>query len=503
MCLNDRISDLPIDVRKHILSFLTTRDAILTSALSRTWRYDWLSLSSFDLGRDFFLKRWKFENFPSYRLASQNLPDLEQALAFLEYFDRAIVSRGLSIQKLRLYLPPIHDLSSRIASCLEQLIVNELEIEVIGESEISNRSRFHYLPMCILSSKSMTKLYIHGCNLTGISVSEIDLPALLELSVCHVIMDQQVVESLIASCSGVEKLSFNYCQGFRSLQISGLPQLNYLEQKCNRHLEVFEINAENLRSLCHFPDTRCQLALSDSCQSLTQLELIECRLYDEFDIRICRNLTILKLLRCGITNEFLDQHFSQLSCLEVLEIAYCTGSRSLKITSNHLRSLTIRCDRELDHAEINCPNLDDFSFCTNRCIISLSTESILAPTYVRLQLFINGTSDSLWDVKLVKFLEQLRLSKYLTIETEIIENVIIPSTLRQTYTSPMCQFEQLKLFPRGCVSSLDATRTIDALLWLCPQLKTLYIMDGRLSPLLFLRPLKQSLPQDYSNCCSS
>lgn len=34
---------------------------------------------------------------------------------------------------------------------------------------------------------------------------------------------------------------------------------------------------------------------------------------------------------------------------------------------------------------------------------------------------MNGTSDSLWDVKLVKFLEQLRLSKYLTIETEIVE----------------------------------------------------------------------------------
>lgn len=484
MCLQDRISDLPIDVRKHILSFLPTRDAICTSLLSKSWRYDWLSLPFLDLGQGFFLKRWKFVNDFSYEQACQNLPDPDETLAFLEFLDKAIISKQQKIQRLKLCLPPIHDLSSRIAICLDGLIVNELEAEVIGDSEISNRSRFYYLPMCVLSSTCMTKLYIQGCNLTGISVNEINLPSLRELSVSYVIMDQQVVESLIASCTGVENLSFTYCQGFRSLQISGLPRLTYLEQKFNRHLEVFEINEESLRSLCHAPDTRCKLVLPDSCPSLTQLELCECRLYDGFDIRTCQNLVVLKLLRCGIINEFLDQHLSQLSCLKALEIACCYGASDLKITSNHLQSLIIRCgrDRQLKHAEINCPNLVHFTFCTGGGIISLSSETILAPACVSLQFSVNGTGDSSWDVNLVEFLKQLRLSKYLTIETVIIENVIIPARLRLQYPSPLCQFEQVKLFPERCVSCLDVTRSIDALLWLCPELKTLSILDEKLGP---------------------
>jgi hypothetical protein len=41
----DMISDLPVNVLHHILSFLSTKDAIKTSILATNWRYLWTNLS--------------------------------------------------------------------------------------------------------------------------------------------------------------------------------------------------------------------------------------------------------------------------------------------------------------------------------------------------------------------------------------------------------------------------------------------------------------------------
>lgn len=486
MTSEDRISQLPADTRRHILSFLTTRDAILTSTLSRTWRYDWLRIPCLNFGRDFFFKRWKFKDNLTYKGTCQEGPDCKDALRFLEFLDRAVVSKGPTIQKLHLFIPPILSLSPRIASCLEGLIANELVVDVIGDSIISNLSRSCYVPKRVLSCNTMTELFIQGCNLSGISINEINLPSLRELSVNHVIMDQQMVENLVASCTGVEKLCFTDCEGFQSLQITRHPNLNYLEQKCNRGLELFQIDTANLRSLCHSPHSnthpRCKLVLAASLHNLTHLELSDCRIDDGLDFCACWRLSDLRLLKCWFSDEWLDRHLSQLACLITLEIAFRHESEHWKITSAHLRSLKICCRRELEHVQINCPNLDEFIFYTQGNIISLSSDTTFAPACVSLQLQTIGTGDTTWDVKLVELFKQFRQSKSLSVEAAIIENVIIPRPVRQKYQSPLCEFEQLKLFPGAFVSCLDVTRSIEALLWLCPQLKTFHIMDQRLGP---------------------
>ncbi|PIA59103.1 hypothetical protein AQUCO_00400156v1 [Aquilegia coerulea] len=45
----DRISNLPETILHHILSFLPTKDAVLTSALATSWRYLWKSYHSIDI----------------------------------------------------------------------------------------------------------------------------------------------------------------------------------------------------------------------------------------------------------------------------------------------------------------------------------------------------------------------------------------------------------------------------------------------------------------------
>ncbi|XP_058216444.1 F-box/LRR-repeat protein At4g14103-like [Rhododendron vialii] len=65
---NDIISNLPGNVIHHILSFLSTKDAIRTSILSTKWEYLWTSISDIDLNdnlNDTFPQttKWEYRNF--------------------------------------------------------------------------------------------------------------------------------------------------------------------------------------------------------------------------------------------------------------------------------------------------------------------------------------------------------------------------------------------------------------------------------------------------------
>ncbi|KAI8558055.1 hypothetical protein RHMOL_Rhmol04G0058700 [Rhododendron molle] len=59
---NDIISSLPGNVLRHILSFLSTKEAIRTSILSTKWEYLWTSISNIDLTDDTFPRTGKKED---------------------------------------------------------------------------------------------------------------------------------------------------------------------------------------------------------------------------------------------------------------------------------------------------------------------------------------------------------------------------------------------------------------------------------------------------------
>jgi hypothetical protein len=59
----DRLRDLPDDLLHYILSFLDTKYAVLTSALSKRWRFFWTSVPDLNFDRESFVKFTSFKNF--------------------------------------------------------------------------------------------------------------------------------------------------------------------------------------------------------------------------------------------------------------------------------------------------------------------------------------------------------------------------------------------------------------------------------------------------------
>uniref|UniRef100_A0A803LSJ5 F-box/LRR-repeat protein 15/At3g58940/PEG3-like LRR domain-containing protein n=1 Tax=Chenopodium quinoa TaxID=63459 RepID=A0A803LSJ5_CHEQI len=394
-----------------------------TSTLSKSWRYEWLGIPYLNFGRNFLLKRWDLDG------ESDDFPHSVTAVPNLE-----VVQRPTTLNDL------------------------------------------YCVPEFILSFNSLTKLCIQGCKLSDeISVNEINLPALRELSMSYVVMNQQVVDNLLASCTRVEKLSFTDCRGYRSLQILRHPNLQHLIQISGISLELLEINSENLRSLFHAKlGAQCKLVLSASCFStLTDIELVGCNVDDELGFGIYPGLSDLKLSKCWFTNYWLKRHLSQLLCLTVLRIVYSSGLQHyLRITSGRLRSL------ELNKTELKLSaNLYNFTFSSQWNLTSLSSETRLLPSSITVKLPINAPSNNTWDVQIMRLLEQLRHCKSLCIETALIESVIIRRPARQRYESPLCEIDELKVSCSSSVSFLDITRCIEAMLWLFPRLKTLRIME--------------------------
>jgi len=73
----DRISGLPDELRRHILSFLPARDAVCTSVLSPKWRHLWASARRLNVDAEGFTSKRKFVKFVNALLLSRDCIPLE------------------------------------------------------------------------------------------------------------------------------------------------------------------------------------------------------------------------------------------------------------------------------------------------------------------------------------------------------------------------------------------------------------------------------------------
>ncbi|GMP53631.1 hypothetical protein CsSME_00019038 [Camellia sinensis var. sinensis] len=144
----DMMSSLPENVLHYILSFLTTKEAIQTSILSRRWQYLWTSISNIDLNDMFSWsnrKKDKGKKKDCYPMCRSS---------FLDFVERVLLLHDASdIKRLSLRFTVVVN-SSRLNSWISAAVrhnVEELDLS------LPVQTRF-VLPCCLFTCDSLVVL---------------------------------------------------------------------------------------------------------------------------------------------------------------------------------------------------------------------------------------------------------------------------------------------------------------------------------------------------------
>ncbi|KAH7861273.1 hypothetical protein Vadar_024080 [Vaccinium darrowii] len=191
---NDIISSLPENVLHHILSFLSTKDAIRTSILSTKWVYLWTSIANIDLEEP-------------YHLAGK-----KKDWSFLDFVDRVLLLHDASdIKSLTLTaVKPVN--SSRVNAWISTSIthnIEELNLCLDWKTQ-------PILPCCLFTCQSLVVLKLSmDWSLKVPSLTRFSILKTLELSYVT-FSDDNSTQHLFSSCPMLQELALVNC-GWKNL----------------------------------------------------------------------------------------------------------------------------------------------------------------------------------------------------------------------------------------------------------------------------------------------
>ncbi|KAI9184796.1 hypothetical protein LWI28_001128 [Acer negundo] len=190
----DRLSSLPEHIIHHIFSFLDTIDTVKASAVTRKWRYFFVSMPhlNFESYRDSKYKI-KFNNFVNWVLMSQN-----------QFFD---------IQRFRISNLCLNENYAfyRLMDTITEFNLQELDLKILCNEAIK-------FPRCILNCRSLVSLKLsfdHYSLGTFPGLKNCIFPGFIRLKsleLCFVMfMDSLSLANFVSSCPYLENLNVHEC----------------------------------------------------------------------------------------------------------------------------------------------------------------------------------------------------------------------------------------------------------------------------------------------------
>ncbi|KAJ0014287.1 hypothetical protein Pint_19738 [Pistacia integerrima] len=427
----DRISALPDEILHHILSFVSPKQAVRTSVLSKSWKEMWhtcpILVLDDDQSRDRFAR------------AKEVLKCMEQTL--LNRHMEMISLTKLMISLLFFWDDEFVALIDRCVCFAIGSNVNELELRfpIFGGG--------YNLPQIVFCAKSINVLELYRCNLShpriGVQLS------LRKLCLVGVYVDDQMIENLFARCPSIEYLTIESSGGFKSLELFSLRKLHEVKMSHNDELEKVEINALNVHSV-----------------SITDMKTCV------INVASCKNLKFLLLSELSIKDDWLCNVISDFSLLQFLSITSCDELRSIKISSPSLKELVIN-GSDLVAVRLETPNLSIFKFSGHPISFTLNAMA-LSET----DLYVYGYDDDIKvDIQvLVEYIELLvkfnQCSEVLNLQHCTGAVVIVPRECRQILHPPLCGAKHLNLQIDG-LFDFTIPQLVDSLLWLSPHIETI------------------------------
>lgn len=480
---SDGFSNLPEPVIHHIMSFLSTKEATRVSMLSKIFLSAWRSYPIIDFNQDLFeigIREFLLSKKPL--IVTQNF--LQQDFASLIFEDHALAKKGTNTTPTPSFnvLDSMHDTTCsynfldymHYAVQRRESIVDvekfKLKVYVkdkqpdyridmsIGYAiehnvkelilKIRSLSKYYSLPRTVLNAKSINVLKLEGCmfkfeDLIPCFTSVEDLSVMG----CHVSTNFTILSTKIKT------LNFGWCEG----------------------LEKIEVDALNLQSFSYDAIRPCEI--NDHLRTYSSDWIRPC----EINLLPCKNLKNLTINCENITDDWFGNHVSEFLLLENLKLTGCNSLESISIFNQKLKSLELHGCNELVEVEIETPNLISFVYCGDletffpeiilvysgvvHAKLLLSTESLTTEWFMNLNNFLRCFSHC-------KSLSLSCLSCWLYTNDK---GLIFPKELRDSLLPPpLCDLNHLRV-EISTSSSMSLPALLDSLLWLSPNLETMFI----------------------------
>ena len=170
-----RIDDLPDLIIQHILSYLSTEEAVRTSILSKRWKYLWTSIPKLDFDEEGLDRRMMFMKFVERVLALHDPSDIKKfSLSCNVQYDTSHINAWIcsvvmhKVQVLKLYLRNFQEplaLPPCLFTCesLEVLILHMFHSLKLPSSISFSSLKFLALEKVIFSDDHSTQQLFTGC----------------------------------------------------------------------------------------------------------------------------------------------------------------------------------------------------------------------------------------------------------------------------------------------------------------------------------------------------
>ncbi|XP_015938590.3 putative F-box/FBD/LRR-repeat protein At1g78760 [Arachis duranensis] len=357
----DQISGLPEAILHDILARLLDRDSARTSVLSKAWKETWSTFPILSICSDQHFKREDVtvDNYHS---------KIDKVIDYVGRRSLRLRDLGLAIKEFKLimdyvdYMCMAHHVDLWMKMAIESGgEVLHLQLRLPGRYAWRySPDRFYELPLCVIESKSLTKLVLMG----GIRVDQaflthsIKLYSVRIIKLCNLLFaHERIIQRLISRCPLIEDLTVIDCAVYNPLT-RGIPRgfafspveslflhgLHKLKKAYIQGMREVYIDAPNLESL-HYnlhPDASFKLNLYN-CTNL-------------------RLLCLWNLRSIDIGDKWFLKLFSKFPFLESLELDNCSMSQRINISSAQLKVLKLSYCSNLEDLNIDAQNLLSFAY---------------------------------------------------------------------------------------------------------------------------------------------
>ncbi|KAL3653052.1 hypothetical protein CASFOL_002733 [Castilleja foliolosa] len=219
----DRLSALPDGILIHILSFLGLKESVVTSVLSKRWKFLWTELPRLE-----FYEESK---------------ERDKISKFVTMVNRTLlIRRGAHLEKFDVFFRYDESFASDVDSWLDFAVKNkakEIRLHLWSRTE----ANLYRLPETMYSNPYLIRFSVHDCYMD--TLAKIEWGSLTRLEITDSRLPQHVIENILSGCPVLQSLGLEDCLGFNCLDVKSqnLYELRVFDRGDGPNGPLLEISA--------------------------------------------------------------------------------------------------------------------------------------------------------------------------------------------------------------------------------------------------------------------